>query len=152
MHRDVEAAAASGADGIVFGVLHSADQRICEPVVRSLVHVAQQHGLTTTFHRAFDAAPRQAEALETLIDCGIDTILTAGMAWGHSGSAIDGLEVDLKARPISIREDRGRGRWGRTTFECENNRGSSPRNGRTDRSSHVFRRIDQGNNLNIQSA
>ena len=93
MHRDVEMAAAAGADGVVFGALSAADQRIEGSVVRSLVETAKGLGLVTTFHRAFDAVPDRHEALEALINYGVDTVLTAGIAWGKQGSALDGLET-----------------------------------------------------------
>ena len=92
MHRDLEMAAAAGADGAVFGVLSARDRRIAETPVRALVTTARDLGLGTTFHRAFDAVPHQIEALQLLMECGVHRVLTAGVAWGTEGSALDGLE------------------------------------------------------------
>lgn len=93
LHRDLEMARAAGADGVVFGVLSSRDRRIERSVVRSFVEKARNYGLGTTFHRAFDAVPDRPEALETLIDCGVDRVLTAGVAWEKGGSVLDGLDT-----------------------------------------------------------
>ena len=44
-----------------------------------------------TCHRAFDATPDPDEALDTLIDLGVDRVLTSGVPWRQPGSAVDGL-------------------------------------------------------------
>jgi copper homeostasis protein len=93
LQRDLDVAAKAGADGVVFGVLEGPENRIAVSALRTLVQAATAFGLGTTFHRAFDAVPDRANALETLIDCGVDRVLTAGIAWGRSGSALDGLDT-----------------------------------------------------------
>lgn len=61
--------------GFVFGILDS-ENRVDEARNRELVDLAA--GLPCTFHRAFDAVPDQAEAVESLIRCGFTSILTSG--------------------------------------------------------------------------
>lgn len=77
MRRDIEAARALGAAGVVIGVLRR-DGGIDEGQTRSLVDAARD--LPVTFHRAFDFAPDQAAAMETVISAGITRILTSGGA------------------------------------------------------------------------
>lgn len=93
MQRDLEIAATAGADGVVFGALSSADKRIDLAALRSLVQIAKDSGVRTVFHRAFDAVHDRLEALETLVECGVDAVLTAGIPWGAPGSALEGLET-----------------------------------------------------------
>ena len=93
MRRDIEMAATAGADGVVFGALSPADRRIELSAVRRFVQIAKDSGVRTVFHRAFDAVPDRREALELLVDCGVGSLLTAGIPWGSAGSALDGLET-----------------------------------------------------------
>ncbi|MEC7583191.1 MAG: copper homeostasis protein CutC [Planctomycetota bacterium] len=72
---DLEALAAAGADGFVFGSLHP-DGTIDEGRTRALCQAAGP--LPRTFHRAFDHSADAAAALETLIDLGIERVLTSG--------------------------------------------------------------------------
>jgi copper homeostasis protein len=65
------------ADGFVFGVLHP-DGTINTTQNKRLVALA--HPLPCTFHRAFDATTEGSQALEKLIDCGFNTVLTSGLA------------------------------------------------------------------------
>ena len=91
MHRDLDMAAEAGADGVVFGALSGPQHRIAEPAVRKLAQQAKDHGLRISFHRAFDAVADRQSALELLIDCGVDRVLSSGTAWGTEGSALEGL-------------------------------------------------------------
>jgi copper homeostasis protein len=75
MERDAELAAAHGADGLVFGVLH-ADGAIDVPRTRRLIAIAGDRPVV--FHRAFDVTPDPFAALEQLIDLGVARILTSG--------------------------------------------------------------------------
>jgi len=93
MRRDLEMAVETGADGVVFGALSQSDSRIDVSVVRAQVQAAKESGVRTVFHRAFDAVPDRREALEMLIDCGVNSVLTAGIPWGAPGTALDGLET-----------------------------------------------------------
>ncbi len=66
-----------GADGLVFGIL-TPDNKIDEE--RNKILVAAAAPLPCTFHRAFDFCVDWRAALETLIDCGFDTVLSSGLA------------------------------------------------------------------------
>jgi copper homeostasis protein len=75
MEADVDAAKAEGADGVVIGLL-KADATIDVPRTRRLIERARP--MAVTFHRAFDMTADPFAALETLIDLGIDRVLTSG--------------------------------------------------------------------------
>jgi copper homeostasis protein len=77
MRRDIVAARGLGADGVVIGVLRR-DGAVDPDQTRSLVGAAGD--LPVTFHRAFDAVPEPAAALETLISAGTTRVLTSGGA------------------------------------------------------------------------
>jgi copper homeostasis protein len=83
MRRDIEAARRLGADGLVIGTL-GGDGRVDKRRTRTLVDEAG--GLPVTFHRAFDFTPDQGDALEVLIACGVQRVLTSGGA----ATAIEG--------------------------------------------------------------
>lgn len=84
--REVEYCKRAGAAGVVLGVL-TAEQQIDEVALRTLVERARP--LSVTFHRAFDLVPNAQIALEALLRCGVDRLLTAGgraSAWeGRAG-------------------------------------------------------------------
>ncbi len=75
MKQDIENCKVMGADGIVFGILHE-DGRVNETVTSKLVELCNP--LPVTFHRAIDITPNMMDALETIIDCGCERILTSG--------------------------------------------------------------------------
>lgn len=79
MRLDIEAATMLGADGIVVGVL-ARDGRVEEQQLRTLVAAAGGLHGGVTFHRAFDLARDQDQALEALIQCGVSRVLTSGGA------------------------------------------------------------------------
>jgi copper homeostasis protein len=91
MAAQIRQAAEAGADGVVVGALRPDNGRICRDTMHRLIHRAHEHGLSVTFHRAFDATPDTDEALETLIGLGITRILTSGCPWGSGGTALDGI-------------------------------------------------------------
>ena len=84
--RDIEAVIAAGADGVVVGPLTPTNE-IDEARLREFV--ARAGGLPVTFHRAFDHVPDPRRALETLIDAGVQRVLTAG----GQGTALEGADV-----------------------------------------------------------
>lgn len=104
MAKQIDTAAARSADGVVLGVLAAPDNRIAASAMQTLVTAAKASGLQTTCHRAFDATPDPDEALETLIELGVDRVLTSGVPWGKRGTALDGA-VRLAE---TIRRARGR--------------------------------------------
>lgn len=75
MEADLDAARLAGADGVVLGTLLP-DGRVDRETTRRLVHYARP--LPVTFHRAFDLTIDAYEALDTLIELGITTVLTSG--------------------------------------------------------------------------
>ena len=80
-----------GADGISFGFLDSSHRVDINGAARA-VELCRTLGLSTTFHRAFDATPDPDTALDCLIDLGIDRVLTSGTVWGSSRPATEGLD------------------------------------------------------------
>ena len=86
MEADIETAKAEGADGVVIGQL-TADGRIDVPRARELT--ARARPLAVTFHRAFDMTPDPFEALEALVELGIDRVLTSG----QEASVLEGLPL-----------------------------------------------------------
>ncbi|MEH1014564.1 copper homeostasis protein CutC [Micromonospora sp. CPCC 206060] len=75
MVRDVTAAVAAGAHGVVIGALTAAGD-IDVPTTRRLIEAAG--GASITFHRAFDMVRDPFAALEQLIELGVDRVLTSG--------------------------------------------------------------------------
>lgn len=82
---DVEDAKEHGADGVAVGVLH-VDGSLDLPRTAALVQAAAP--LPVTVHRAFDAVPDQAAALQKLVELGVRRVLTSG----GGRRAIDGAE------------------------------------------------------------
>ena len=77
IRRDIAAAASAGADGVVLGVL-TPDGRVDARALRELVALARP--MSVTFHRAVDLTRDLEESLDTLIDAGVDRVLTSGGA------------------------------------------------------------------------
>lgn len=75
--EDVAALVALGVDGVVVGMLNGAG-RIDRAPLEELVSAA--NGRPVTFHRAFDAVERPLEEVETLIQAGVQRVLTSGGA------------------------------------------------------------------------
>lgn len=75
MRRDIEYAKSVGVNGVVIGILQ-ADGNIDIDRTRVLVELARP--LSVTFHRAFDMALDPYQALDELMELGIDTLLTSG--------------------------------------------------------------------------
>ncbi|MCB0125320.1 MAG: copper homeostasis protein CutC [Caldilineaceae bacterium] len=84
MQQDLLHAKTLGADGVVIGLLN------CDGTVdsqRTAALIALARPLTVTFHRAFDMTRDTTAALETLIELGVDRVLTSG----QEQSALTGL-------------------------------------------------------------
>lgn len=75
MRRDVLAVKALEVDGVVFGVLN-ANKTV--DVVRNRELVVLAAPMSCTFHRAFDEVRDMEKALEDIIACGFQTVLTSG--------------------------------------------------------------------------
>ena len=75
MLRDIAAAKAARAGGVVFGCL-TPDGKVDGKLTERLIAAARP--LSVTFYRAFDVSRDPVEALQTLIGLGIDRLLTSG--------------------------------------------------------------------------
>jgi copper homeostasis protein len=98
--RDIENVIDAGADGVVVGALTPSND-IDVPTLQGFVARAGQ--VPVTFHRAFDQVRDPARALETLIDAGVQRVLTAGgQGTALEGSATLKLLVDQAGDRIVI--------------------------------------------------
>jgi copper homeostasis protein len=100
MKRDAAAMKGFGAAGIVVGILDK-NHQIDGKRTREVVEAAG--GLPVGFHLAFEQVPNPLEALETLIEIGIERVLTKG----GGATALDGVTglralVDRSAGRIGI--------------------------------------------------
>ena len=75
MKHDIEHAKQLGADGIVIGILNM-DGTVDRERTQALIDLARP--MSVTFHRAFDMARDPLTTLETLIDLGVERLLTSG--------------------------------------------------------------------------
>ncbi|WP_344983912.1 copper homeostasis protein CutC [Deinococcus rubellus] len=75
MLDDVKILREVGVQGVVIGCL-TPDALVDVPRTQALV--AQAGSLSVTFHRAFDLTADAAQALEHLVICGVDRVLTSG--------------------------------------------------------------------------
>lgn len=78
--EDAKALLEAGSDGLAFGFL-DADSKIDVELTKRMVALIKSYGNNreAVFHRAFDCVKDAHAAIETLIDCGIDRILTSGL-------------------------------------------------------------------------
>jgi copper homeostasis protein len=86
MRADIETSKVEGANGVVIGLLTAAGE-IDIGRTRELVALARP--LSVTFHRAFDVAAEPFGALETLIELGVDRVLTSG----QEATVLEGLPL-----------------------------------------------------------
>jgi copper homeostasis protein len=100
MKNEIEQARKLGADGVVFGILNSANF-VDVARTRELVQLARP--LSVTFHRAFDAVPDQPEALQAIVRAGAERILTSGGAKSaEEGSSMLAQLVEQAAGKVAI--------------------------------------------------
>ncbi|MEM9929683.1 MAG: copper homeostasis protein CutC [Bacteroidota bacterium] len=78
MTRDIRQLKGTGVTGIVFGIL-DVEGKVARPQVQALLEEAGEE-FTVCFHRAFDVAADPFATLETLVDMGVNRILTSGQA------------------------------------------------------------------------
>jgi copper homeostasis protein len=93
MRRDIDMARAHRADGVVFGLLLPNGT---VDVARTRELIDRARPLAVTFHRAFDVTRDPLEALDTLIDLGVERVLTSG----QEASALEG--VDLLSKLVEL--------------------------------------------------
>lgn len=86
MCKDIEVCKQTGCEGVVIGLLNR-DGRIDKKRTKFLVELAWPLGVT--FHRAFDRCLDPLEAMEDIIDCGCERILTSG----QKATAAEGAEL-----------------------------------------------------------
>jgi copper homeostasis protein len=86
MKSDIETAKAEGADAVVIGLLLP-DGTIDAKRSKELIVLARP--MLATFHRAFDMTPDPFAALETLVELGVERILTSG----QEASVLEGLPL-----------------------------------------------------------
>ena len=91
MRREVKVAKDLGANGIVIGCLNS-DGTINVEHSKALIELARP--LNVTFHRAFNMTRDAFEALDTLIELGVDRILTSG----QEPTVLEGAELIASLR------------------------------------------------------
>lgn len=100
MQQDIGVAKRLGANGVVFGLVNL-DGTIDRVRTRELVEISRP--MTATFHRAFDVCQNLPNALETLISCGVDRVLTSGgEATAHKGCDAIADLVQQAGNGISI--------------------------------------------------
>lgn len=80
-----------GADGIAFGCLDE-NGHIDRKQTGQMVEIIKDFQGEAVFHRAFDCVKDPIEAIETLIELGVDRVLTSGL----ESQAIDGIELIAK--------------------------------------------------------
>ena len=76
MKQDIETCKTIRVNAVVFGILNtdgSVDAKRC----KELVKIAKP--MSSTFHRAFDRVNEPYQALEIIINCGFERILTSGL-------------------------------------------------------------------------
>ncbi len=86
MKEDILMCKQLGVNGVVFGILLP-NGNVDVSRSKQLVELARP--LSVTFHRAFDVTPDPQKALEDIISCGVDRLLTAG----QQNIAPDGAEL-----------------------------------------------------------
>jgi copper homeostasis protein len=86
MQKDIGFAKENGVDGIVIGLLNP-NGSIDIKRTKQLVELAKP--MSVTFHRAFDVSNNPFQALNDIIECGCDRILTSG----HENKAYNGIDL-----------------------------------------------------------
>lgn len=86
MIEDIKMCKELGAYGVVIGALKG--HKIDLNITKKLVEVAKP--MNITFHMAFDEIENKREAIDELVDLGVDRILTKG---GTGGNALIGREA-----------------------------------------------------------
>ena len=100
MMQDIRLCRETGCEGVVIGLLKP-DGSVDGMRTAKLVNAAYPMGVT--FHRAFDRVRDAAEALETVIQCGCERILTSGLRPGvNEGAGTLASLVEMAGERIII--------------------------------------------------
>jgi copper homeostasis protein len=100
MARDIRAARAAGADGVVIGAL-TPGGAVDVALTARLVALARP--MTVTFHRAFDEAADPAAAFGDVLELGADRLLTSGgAATALEGAGLIGKLVERSAGKLQV--------------------------------------------------
>lgn len=100
MHRDIEAARALGAQGVVLGLL-DAEGRVDRDRTAELAAAARP--LSVTFHKAIDQARDLLEAVDVLLAIGVDRVLSSGgRPTAREGSEMLRRLVDRAAGRLAV--------------------------------------------------
>ena len=91
MFLDAEVFLKEGADGIVFGFLNP-DHTVDEETTAKMVSLIHGYGKEAVFHKAFDETPDPFQAAQTLINLGVQRILTSG----QKADVIAGIDLLTK--------------------------------------------------------
>jgi len=94
MMADIMALKEIGVVGVVIGCL-TPDGRIDETRTRALVEAARP--MSVTCHRAFDMTVDYGEAIEALVRCGVDRVLTSG----QRDTALEGIDILKHSQAIA---------------------------------------------------
>lgn len=78
----------NGADGLAFGFLHE-NHEIDIERTKIMVELIKKYQKEAVFHRAYDCVNDPIASIETLIELGVDRILTSGL----QAKAMDGKEL-----------------------------------------------------------
>ncbi|WP_373163234.1 copper homeostasis protein CutC [Agathobaculum sp. Marseille-P7918] len=79
MFAEAEELLSRGSHGIAFGFL-TENAEIDVKETEKMVKLIHQYGGEAVFHRAFDCVSNPHESIETLIELGVDRVLTSGLA------------------------------------------------------------------------
>ena len=79
MLEDARILLENGADGIVFGFLNE-DNTVDRERSKKIVDLIKSYGKEAIFHKAFDQTEDPYQAIETLIEIGVDRVLTDGQS------------------------------------------------------------------------
>ena len=90
MLTSAEQMIALGVDGLAVGSL--IDGQIDETFCEEIGTFASYNGVTTTFHRAFDALDHPLDSVDLLLDFRFKRILTSGTPWLSGKGALEGID------------------------------------------------------------
>lgn len=88
MLEDCKTLMQNGADGIAFGCLDETGNIDIEQT-KQMIAIIKEYNGEVVFHRAFDCVSDPYESIETLIDLGVDRVLTSGL----KAKAMEGIDL-----------------------------------------------------------